>query len=51
MFMQDEKKNTSIRISADGERLRAALAKVLGINKTAVIELALRELAARHGIK
>jgi hypothetical protein len=49
--MQDERKNTSIRISADGERLRAALAKLLGISKTAVIEIALRELAAKHGVK
>jgi hypothetical protein len=49
--MSNERKNTSIRISAEGERLRAALSKLLGISKTAVIEIALRELAARHGVK
>lgn len=49
--MKEIKKYTSIRISADGERLRAALAKLLGVNKTAVIEIALRELAAKHGVK
>lgn len=49
--MKEERKYTSIRISAEGERIRAALAKLLGVSKTAVIELALRELAAKYGVK
>lgn len=49
--MQDEKKNTSIRLSANAERLRVALATLLGVNKSAVVEIALRELAAKYGVK
>jgi hypothetical protein len=49
--MQEDKKSTSIRLSANAERLRKQLAALLGVNKTAVIEIALRELAAKHGVK
>jgi predicted DNA-binding protein len=49
--MAEDKKNTSIRLSAEGERLRRLLAKALGVNKTAVIEIALRDLAAKNGVK
>lgn len=41
------KKLTSIRLSAEAERLRAQLASALGVNKTAVLELAIRELARK----
>lgn len=44
------KKPTSYRLSREGLRLAAALAKKLGIPKTAVIEIALREMAERKGV-
>ena len=42
--------NTSLRLSQTGETLRAKLAQLLGVTKTAVIELALREFAKKHGV-
>ncbi len=45
-----EKSSTSIRLSPEAEKLRTKLAAKLGINKTAVIELALREFAEKHGV-
>lgn len=45
------KKKTSIQISEDAKRLQKLLAEHLGINQTAVIELAIRELAEKKGIK
>lgn len=42
---------TSIRISADGRRLLAQLAKRLGITKAAVMELAIRSFATSQGIR
>lgn len=39
------KSPTSIRLSADAEQLRDAIAERLGVSKTAVLELAIRELA------
>lgn len=41
----DTKHPTSIRLSPEGQRLRALLAHKLGISQTAVIELALRDKA------
>ncbi len=45
------KKKTSIQLSEEGKRLQKLLAQHLGINQTAVIELAIRELAERKGVK
>jgi len=45
------KKKTSIQLSEEAKRLQKLLAEVLGINQTAVMELAIRELADRKGIK
>lgn len=41
----------SIRISPQAETLRAALAVKLGVNKSAVIEMAIRQMAAREKVK
>ena len=41
---------TSIRLSSEAARLRRLLAHKLGISKTAVVELALREKAAHEHI-
>jgi predicted transcriptional regulator len=46
-----DKKPTSIRLSEEARRLRALLAKKLGVSQSAVLELAIRELARREGIK
>jgi predicted transcriptional regulator len=40
----------SIRISPQAEGLRAALAAKLGVNKSAVIEMAIRRMAAREKV-
>jgi len=45
------KKLTSIRISEEASRLRDLLARKLGISKSAVLELAIRELAKRENVK
>jgi hypothetical protein len=41
---------TSVRMSEDARLLRDALAERLGIGAGSVYELAIRELAAKHGI-
>jgi hypothetical protein len=45
-----DKLQTSIRLTPEAAQLRDELAKKLGIDKTAVIEIALRELALKHGV-
>jgi len=45
--MNMNKKLTSLRISEEAYRLREWLAQELGVNRTAVIELAIREMANR----
>lgn len=45
------KRPTSIRLSDDAELLRVALAAQLGVNKSAVVEMAIREMAERRGVK
>jgi len=40
----------SIRISPQAEALRATLAAKLGVNKSAVIEMAIRQMAAREKV-
>lgn len=42
--------STSIRISDEAKRLLELAAKRLGITQSAVMELAVREYAARQGI-
>jgi hypothetical protein len=44
------KRSTSIRLSAAGDVLWETLANNLGISKQAVIEIAVRKLAAAEGI-
>jgi len=49
--MKDNKLFTSLRLTEDAMRLRELLSEKLGVNLTAVIELAIRELAKREDIK
>ena len=46
-----DKKPTSIRLSVEAKRLRKLLAKQLGVSESAVLELAIRELAEKKGVK
>ncbi|HEX8833190.1 MAG TPA: hypothetical protein VF719_03260 [Abditibacteriaceae bacterium] len=46
----EDKKQVGIKLSADARKLREALSRKLGIDKTAVVELAIREKAARDGV-
>lgn len=46
-----EKKATSVRLSGEALRLLALLAKRYGVNKTAVLELVLRRVAAEDGVE
>jgi hypothetical protein len=48
--LQVAKKATSIRLALDTYRLLIQLAELLCVNKTAVIALAIRALAAQHGL-
>jgi len=45
-----KKHKTSISISQEGERLLALVTQKLGVNKSAVMEIALRRLAKAEGI-
>lgn len=45
------KTQTSVRLTQEAIRLRELLAAELGVSLTAVIELAIRELAKRENIK
>lgn len=42
---------SSVRLSDEGKRLQVALAEKLGVSQKAVMELALRELAHKKGVK
>lgn len=44
-------KATSIRLSAEADRLIKALAEKLGIKQSGVIEMAIRKLAERENVK
>lgn len=46
----DKKKLTSIRLSEEALQLRKILAQKLGVSETAVLELAVRELAEKKGV-
>jgi hypothetical protein len=52
--MEQEKKTSnpsSMRLSDEAVRLRKALAEKKGISQRAVMELALRDMAKKEGIK
>jgi hypothetical protein len=51
LTLGDKRKPTSIRLSEDAMQLRKLLAQHLGVSESAVIELAIRELAERKGIQ
>jgi hypothetical protein len=44
------KKHTSYRISDEGKRLIKLLAQRLGVSETAVVEMAVREMAEKRGV-
>ena len=46
-----KKRATSMRLSLEAKRLLALLAQQLSISQGAVMELAIREKAERHGVK
>jgi len=46
----EDKKQVGIKLSSDARKLREGLARKLGVDKTAVVELAIREKAARDGV-
>lgn len=46
----DKKKQVGVKLTTDARRLREELAQSLGIDKTAVIELAIRRLAQAEGV-
>ena len=45
-----QKSSTSLRLSADARKLLVALAARLNISQTAVLELAIQELATKWGV-
>ena len=45
------KKHTSYRISEEGKQLIRLLARRLGVNETSVVEMAVREMAEKRGVK
>ncbi len=45
------KRPTSVRLSDEAQRIRDELAEHLGVNKTAVLEMAIRELAKKNGLR
>lgn len=53
--MQDRtprpKKSTSFRLTEDALALIEALAKSLGIDKSSVVEIAVRKLASAEGVR
>lgn len=48
--MNGPKKPISLRLSGEGLELMAALAKKNGVNRTAVIEMAVRRMAIQDGV-
>lgn len=49
--MKREVKSTSIRLTLEAKRLITELAVKLGVHKSSVIELAIRKLAEKEGLK
>lgn len=50
LMSKDKQVPTSVRLTLECIRLRNALAKKMGISRTAVLEIAVREMAERRGI-
>jgi predicted DNA-binding protein len=48
--MADQRRQTSFRLPDTDDRLLTILSEKKGINKTSIIILALREMAAREGV-
>lgn len=48
--MKQKKHPTSMRLTATAEKLIAKLSEKLGVSKSAVLELAIRNLAQQQGI-
>jgi hypothetical protein len=46
-----QKRQTAIRLSETDEAILAALSNKKGVNKTAILILALREMAEREGVQ
>jgi hypothetical protein len=51
MAMATDKKQTSLRLSTEARTLQEALARKLGLSLTAIIEMAVRQLAERYNVK
>jgi hypothetical protein len=49
--MATDKKQTSMRISTEAYMMQVGLARKLGLSLSAVIEMAIRELARVHNVK
>ncbi len=45
------KKHISYRISEEGKQLIRLLAHRLGVSETAIVEMAVREMAEKRGVK
>lgn len=45
------KKPTTVRLSAEAQRLLEKMAEKNGISKTAVLELAIRKMAEKEGVE
>ena len=50
MKKMSDKKSTSVRLSQEADDIRKAISEQQGISQSAVIEIALREYAKRHGV-
>ena len=47
----DDKKQVGMKLTGSARRLRASLSQKLGIDQTAVVELAIRRLAQAEGVE
>jgi hypothetical protein len=50
-FMKEPKTPTAFRLSHKGKLLLSALAEKLGVNQTAVVEMAIRQMADKERIE
>jgi predicted transcriptional regulator len=48
--MATTKKPTAVRLTDDGKLLLEKMAKRLGVSQTAIMEMAIREMAERRGV-
>lgn len=49
--MDRKSKPSTIRLTEEGKQLRKLLAKKLGISESAIVELSIREMAEKRGVK